>query len=57
MGFDRKRQGDWRLFFIAERSELLRRRERHCRHAEIRARWPHPVSCPAGDAATLGLRW
>ena len=28
------------------------RLERHCRHAEIRAGWPQPGSCPAGDAAT-----
>jgi phage terminase Nu1 subunit (DNA packaging protein) len=35
-----KRWSDWRLIFIAERSGLLRRRERHCRHAEIRACWP-----------------
>src|SRR6202011_2101911 len=52
-----KRRGDWRLIFIAERSGLLRRRERHCRRAEIRAGWPHPGSCPAGDGATAGLRW
>jgi len=32
-----KRWGDWRLIFIAERSGLLRRLERHCRRAEIRA--------------------
>jgi hypothetical protein len=32
-----KRCGDWRLIFIAERSGLLRRLERHCRRAEIRA--------------------
>ena len=29
----------------------MRRRERHCRRAEIRAGWPHPGSCPAGDGA------
>src|SRR3984893_2462145 len=52
-----KRWGDWRLIFIAERSGLLRRLECHCRHAEIRAGWPHPGSCPAGDGATAGLRW
>src|ERR1700704_6187798 len=51
-----KRWGDWRLIFIAERSGLLRRLERHCRRAEIRAGWPHPGSCPAGDGATAGLR-
>ena len=51
------RWGDWRLIFIAERSGLLRRRERHCRHAEIRAGWPHPGSCPAGDGATAGFLW
>ena len=33
------------------------RLERHCRRAEIRAGWPHPGSCPAGDGATAGLRW
>ena len=54
---DRKQWGDWRLIFIAERSGLLRRLERHCRRAEIRADWPHPGSCPAGDGATAGLRW
>jgi hypothetical protein len=32
-----KRWGDRRLIFIAERSGLLRRLERHCRRAEIRA--------------------
>ena len=32
-----KRWGDWRLILIAERSGLLRRLERHCRRAEIRA--------------------
>src|ERR1700724_3629340 len=52
-----KRWGDWRLIFIAERSGLPRRLERHCRRAEIRAGWPHPGSCPAGDGATAGLRW
>jgi hypothetical protein len=31
--------------------------ERHCPHAEIRASWLHPGSCPAGDGATAGLRW
>jgi hypothetical protein len=31
-----KRWGDWRLIFIAERSGLLPRLERHCRRAEIR---------------------
>src|ERR1700704_2059746 len=51
-----KRGGNWRLIFIAERSGLLRRRERHCRRAEIRASWLHPGSCPAGDGATAGLR-
>src|SRR5580704_15419237 len=30
-----KRWGDWRLIFIAERSGLPVRLERHCRHAEI----------------------
>src|ERR1700730_4488443 len=35
-----KRWGDWRLIFIAERSGLPRRLERHCRHAEIRAGGP-----------------
>ena len=49
--------GDWRLIFIAERSGLPRRMERHCRRAEIRADWLHPGSCPAGDGATAGLRW
>jgi hypothetical protein len=48
--------GDWRLIFIAERSGLPRRLERHCRHAGIRADWLHPGSCPAGDGATAGLR-
>jgi hypothetical protein len=52
-----KRWGVWRLIFIAERSGLLRRLECHCRRAEIRADWPHPGSCPAGDGATAGLRW
>src|SRR3984893_3534345 len=32
---DRKQWGDWRLIFIAERSGLQRRLERHCRRAEI----------------------
>jgi hypothetical protein len=32
---------DWRLIFLAERSGLLLRLERHCRRAEIRASWPH----------------
>ena len=45
---------DWRLIFIAERSGLPRRLERHCRHAEIRADWPHPGSCPAGDGCHCG---
>src|SRR5580704_10061516 len=35
-----KRWGDWRLIFIAERSGLLRRLERHCRRAEIWAGGP-----------------
>jgi hypothetical protein len=48
-------RGDWRLIFIAERSGLLRRLERHCRRAEIRAGWAHPGSCPAGDGATADL--
>ena len=48
--------GDWRLIFIAERSGLPRRLERHCRHAGIRADWLHPGSCSAGDGATAGLR-
>src|ERR1700730_7822232 len=30
-----KQWGDWRLIFIAERSGLQRRLERHCRRAEI----------------------
>src|SRR3984893_19058004 len=34
-----KRWGDWRLIFIAQRSGLLRRRERHCRRAERRVGW------------------
>src|ERR1700719_4855895 len=49
--------GDWRLIFIAERSGLQRRLERHCRRAEIRAGWLDPGSCPAGDGATAGRRW
>src|ERR1019366_1426820 len=40
MGFDRKRWGDRSLIFLAERSGLPVRLERHCRHAEIRAGWP-----------------
>src|SRR6202030_2373080 len=32
---DRKQWGYWRLIFIAERSGLQRRLERHCRRAEI----------------------
>jgi hypothetical protein len=51
-----KRWGDWRLILIAERSGLPRRRECHCRRAEVRAGWPDPGSCPAGDGATAGLR-
>src|ERR1700730_4869354 len=51
-----KRWSDWRLIFIAERSGLPRRRECHCRRAEVRAGWPDPGSCPAGDGATAGLR-
>jgi hypothetical protein len=51
-----KRWGEWRLILIAERSGLLRRRECHCRRAEVRAGWPDPGSCPAGDGATAGLR-
>jgi hypothetical protein len=49
-----KRWGDWRLTFIAERSGLPLRMERRCRRAEIRADWPHPGSCPAGDGASAG---
>src|ERR1700730_7429648 len=51
-----KRWGEWRLIFIAERSGLPRRRECHCRRAEVKAGWPDPGSCPAGDGATAGLR-
>src|SRR5580700_3694180 len=43
---DRKQWGDWRLIFIAERSGLPRRRERHCRRAEIRADWPYSDPAP-----------
>jgi hypothetical protein len=46
MGFHRKRWGDRSLIFLAERSGLPVRLERHCRHAEIRAGWPQPGSLP-----------
>jgi DNA invertase Pin-like site-specific DNA recombinase len=49
-----KKKGMW-MGGIAERSGLPWRLERHCRRAEIRADWPHPGSCPAGDGATAGL--
>jgi hypothetical protein len=46
----RQMLGDRPSIFIAERSGLQRRRERHCRHAEIRAGWPYPV-----DPAPLAI--
>jgi hypothetical protein len=52
-----KRWGDWRLIFIAERSGLQRRLERHCGVPREGPVGPHPGSCPAGFRATAGLRW
>src|ERR1700730_12329621 len=50
-----KRRGDWRLIFIAERSGLLRRRERHCRRAEIRADWPYSDPAPLAMVPLRGF--
>src|SRR5580704_12151831 len=50
-----KRWGDWRLIFIAERSGLLRRRERHCRRAEIRADWPYSDPAPLAMVPLRGF--
>ena len=52
---DRKRWADWRLIFIAERSGLLRRRERHCRRAEIRAGGPSGIPAPLAMVPLRGF--
>src|SRR5580700_11100605 len=46
---------DWRLIFIAERSGLPRRRERHCRRAEIRADWPYSDPAPLAMVPLRGF--
>jgi hypothetical protein len=50
-----KRWGDWRLIFIAEGSGLLRRLERHSRHAEIRAGRPIRDPAPLAMVPLRGL--
>jgi hypothetical protein len=49
------RWGDWRLIFIAESSGPLRRFERHCRRAEIRAGWPIRDPAPLAMVPLRGL--